>query len=719
MLLFFILNKRCIWKKLPGAAYVKNYYDGYSFVGTVGFTNERFTSSDTHGRGKLTESVVTVPGLTTKLYKAFYYDEKGRMVKRVESNLMAGFNVVNTTYSFTDKPLVVTRTHNGGAGFSMSETYTYSYDHADRLIKTEHTLNGSTITMAEYTYDNLGRMSSKRFHGKEAFRTDYTYNIRNWLTGMSGDLFTQNLHYTDGVGTACYNGNISSMIWQSGNETTVRGYKYTYDGLNRMKNGTYGEGNTLSTNAGRYSEIANNYDKNGNIGAGFLRNGRISDGSYSTISALVPTYNGNQLQSMYDACPYTPYEGTFGYDAGYGDGIEYFYDGNGNLTQDLNKGISNISYNMLSLPSVVTFSNGSTITYYYDAEGNKVRVIYSITGKTSLQRNYSNGVIYDNGSQQCLITEEGYIALQENNKYYYYLKDHQGNNRVVVDEDENIVEVNHYYPFGGVFEPTGDVQRYKYNGKEYIADGGMNWYDYGARHYDPAIGRFTTMDPLAEKYYSTSPYVYCDNNPILYIDPTGEMKVIYNPDGTYKETTHNNWFHNTFMGRQEYIDYGNRMTRLSEEDFWQWQTTGQWGSFKPADGLTSFEFWLDSASDNVIDGAVKFFISEAYSTPNSIAAMFTGRTLGGSLLTPMEKQEKFVDLVNALPVTKFLKVVHPGTAKNFYKAHSSGYFTKQKYQNKVNRYKSFIKRGNAYNKIIDYFVSPLNEINDNKDELDY
>ena len=240
-----------------------------------------------------------------------------------------------------------------------------------------------------------------------------------------------------------------------------------------------------------------------------------------------------------------------------------------------------------------------------------------------------------------------------------------------------------------------------------------------ARIYDPALGMFISVDPLAQEYYNTYPYVYCGGDPVNAVDPTGEMKVIYNPDGTYKETTHNNWFHNTFMGRQEYIDYGNRMTRLSEEDFWQWQTTGQWGSFKPADGLTSFEFWLDSASDNVIDGAVKFFISEAYSTPNSIAAMFTGRTLGGSLLTPMEKQEKFVDLVNALPVTKFLKIVHPGTAKNFYKAHSTGYFTKQKYQNKVNRYKSFIKKGNAYNKIIDYFVSPLNEINDNKDELDY
>ena len=124
---------------------------------------------------------------------------------------------------------------------------------------------------------------------------------------------------------------------------------------------------------------------------------------------------------------------------------------------------------------------------------------------------------------------------------------------------------------------------------------------------------FNRVDWTGEDYYDTYPYAYCGGDPVNAVEPTGEMKVIYNPDGTYN---HNNWFHNTFMDREIYIDYGDRMVRVSEEEFWQWQTTGQWGSFKPADGLTSFEFWLDSASDNVIDGAVKFFISEAYSTPN-------------------------------------------------------------------------------------------------------
>ncbi len=96
------------------------------------------------------------------------------------------------------------------------------------------------------------------------------------------------------------------------------------------------------------------------------------------------------------------------------------------------------------------------------------------------------------------MTEAGYVSLSDG-KYHYYLQDHQGNNRVVVDQNGNVEETNNYYPFGGMFASTGNVQPYKYNGKEFDGKKGLNWYDYGARHYDAALGRFMTVDPMAEK----------------------------------------------------------------------------------------------------------------------------------------------------------------------------------------------------------------------------
>ena len=63
-----------------------------------------------------------------------------------------------------------------------------------------------------------------------------------------------------------------------------------------------------------------------------------------------------------------------------------------------------------------------------------------------------------------LLTEEGYVTLADN-KYHYYLKDHQGNNRVVISQSGMVEETNHYYPFGGVFASTNNIQPYKYNGK--------------------------------------------------------------------------------------------------------------------------------------------------------------------------------------------------------------------------------------------------------------
>ena len=583
-------RNRCIWKKLPGAGYmemvydnadrlvfsqdgnqraltsgnwtyykydglnrlteqgtctnkvttsgtnvlVQHFYDSYAFRSQAGFNNSNFPDDASgNGKGALTASVATVLGSSNKIYTAYYYDIKGRVAKTVQSNLLGGYDVTATIYTFTDKPATVTHTHTASGKPTRTEMYTYSYNRADRLLKVEHTLGGTKITLADYAYDNLGRLQSKSLHGSATNKLTYAYNVRGWLTGISGSKFTQNLYYNNGNGTAKYNGSISSMTWKAGNESTVRGYKFTYDGLDRMLNATYGETANISTNANRFSENVTGYDKNGNIKT-LQRYGQTAASGYGLIDNLTFTLGGNQLTRVDDAVATSAYNNGFEFKDGVKQANEYNYDSNGNLTKDLNKGITNISYNCLNLPSVVTFSDGSTITYTYAADGTKLKTVHK-TGSTTTTTDYCGNVVYENGVQKLLLTDEGYVTLSDN-KYHYYLKDHQGNNRVVINQSGTVEETNHYYPFGGVFASAGNVQPYKYNGKELDAKKGLNWYDYGARHYDAVLGRFTTNDRFAEKYYSMSPYQYGANSPVGNIDVNGDSIRVYTETQSFGHT---------------------------------------------------------------------------------------------------------------------------------------------------------------------------------------
>ena len=143
----------------------------------------------------------------------------------------------------------------------------------------------------------------------------------------------------------------------------------------------------------------------------------------------------------------------------------------------------------------------------------------------TLKTDYCGNMIYENGQLSKILTDVGYITLANSTPtYHYYLQDHLGNNRVVIDEHGQVEQVNHYYAFGGLMgESTGGgAQPYKYNGKELDRMHGLDWYDYGARHYDAVLGRWMCVDPLAEKYNNVSPFVFCKDNPIGFIDPDGK-----------------------------------------------------------------------------------------------------------------------------------------------------------------------------------------------------
>ncbi|MGN8177152.1 RHS repeat domain-containing protein, partial [Flavobacterium sp. 22076] len=132
-------------------------------------------------------------------------------------------------------------------------------------------------------------------------------------------------------------------------------------------------------------------------------------------------------------------------------------------------------------------------------------------------------------------TAEGYIEPSAGSyKYVYQYKDHLGNIRLSYDKNLIIQEENNYYPFGlkhighnSGINSTNTALKYKYNGKELQDELGLNMYDYGARNYDPALGRWMNIDPLAETSRRYSPYTYALDNPVFFIDPDG-MQATYN-----------------------------------------------------------------------------------------------------------------------------------------------------------------------------------------------
>ena len=484
-----------------------NYYDDYGFRSLAGFNNSNFPVASYPGSGLLTGTVTSLlDGSGQKLYTAYYYDEKGRLEKTVASNHLGGYDTTTTVYTFTGKPKTVTHVHTASGKSTQTQVYTYTYDHAERVKTVTHKLNtGGAVTLADNTYDDLGRLKKNNRNGVSSLSDTYEYNVRSWLTHISGSQHVEDLTYD-------YNGNISSMQWRLDGNT--RKYTYSYDPLSRLSSATFSGGK----DAERYN-TAYSYDKHGNITA-LQRYGNTAKsdlGVYGLVDNLTMTYNGNQLTNVDDAAVTVTLPESNDFKKGSAVIPGYAYDKNGSLTKDLNKKIANISYNSLHLPQQLTI-DGVTHKYIYAADGRKLKVVQGSTN-----RDYVGNLIYENGSLKKILVEGGYI---EGGTYYFYFNDHLGNVRAVIDMNNYHIQYNHYYPFGLPMAETTDgkqnEQPYKYNGKEFERKDGLNWMDYGARHYDAALGRFTTMDPLAEKYYALSPYAYCGNNPINRIDPDGK-----------------------------------------------------------------------------------------------------------------------------------------------------------------------------------------------------
>ncbi len=144
----------------------------------------------------------------------------------------------------------------------------------------------------------------------------------------------------------------------------------------------------------------------------------------------------------------------------------------------------------------------------------------------------------------------------------YFIKDHLGNTRVALSQTSKVLQQNSYYPFGMLMaglpqKEEANTNKYLYNGKELQDDFGLDWYDYGARFYDAEVGRWHVVDPKAEKYAAWSPYAYCLNNPIIFIDPDGkEVNIAYLSDKNHQAALSN--MLSTSAGRAFVAQFANK-----------------------------------------------------------------------------------------------------------------------------------------------------------------
>ncbi|MGV0752403.1 DUF6443 domain-containing protein [Empedobacter brevis] len=551
------------------------YYDHYQNLGVTPFSiidgQNVIGINDTRTKGLAVATYTNVLGETTWNKAYTFYDEE--YLRPVASHLVNYLNGYQTTASVLDFRGKVKNTitkhklsESEGNEITVKEEFDY---YPNELLKyqTHQVNNNPKEYIVQNSYNEINQLTSKKVGNTNSStplqKVDYKYNIRGWLTDINNidvtetgtykDLFSFRIYYdqiddptlaitNQPFGRAIFNGNIAQTKWKTGTDNVTQEYLYKYDGLNRLMAARNFYNKIQIQDA--YSEYVKGYDKNGNI-LGFIRNGnRLSENIFA-IDDLKYDYqaNSNKLLNVSDDKTEdgfndkNKYTGTTANDAR----NDYMYDANGNLIQDLNKGITKISYNYLNLPTEVLWGNGDKISYAYDASGAKLaKYVLKNMLSSGESTYYMNGFQYSQeagkGSQSVLQffpTAEGYVNVTDGTafNYVYNYTDHLGNVRLSYQKESNgslkVLEENNYYPFGLKHSGYNNTNlananyKYKYNGKELQDEFNINLYDYGARNYDPTIGRWFNVDPLAEKYYELSPYNYAVNNPVFFVDPDG------------------------------------------------------------------------------------------------------------------------------------------------------------------------------------------------------
>ncbi len=505
------------WISASGSTITNTNYETTwnSYLLTASTTNYPYPVSNaksTFTKGMGTGSKIKIVGTSTYLFTLNIYDNKGRVIQFKSTNATGGTDVLTAQYGWQGLPLVtVQKQQKFGTNAQTITTVTKNtYDNLGRMVKTEkrqaHSLFNSGAmsayaTISQTEYGALGQLKKKTVGSKKDPSTHtyynprqplqeqaFEYNIRGWLLNVNkgymssanaDQYFAMELGYDKNASlgtyaTKQYNGNIAGMLWKSEGDQERRKYNFSYDAANRLTAGAFtqyvsgsGSSAVFNTSAGiDYSVSGLTYDANGNIKT-MTRKG-LKLNTSPVIDRLTYTYNSNsnRLLKVVDTVSTNHKLGDF-YDGSSGTGNDYSYDVNGNLTADLNKDISAITYNHLNLPQVITVTGKGTVTYTYDAAGNKLKKVTvenpsaangnkTITTATTYvgafvyesktispadpnNPNYTDKLLFagqEEGRIRTLFNTAGSPNTPSGFAYDYFIKDHLGNVRMVLTEEQ-------------------------------------------------------------------------------------------------------------------------------------------------------------------------------------------------------------------------------------------------------------------------------------------
>lgn len=430
------------------------YYDNHNFLTEiVDFNDSSFDlpSNNMDHIGLVTGGMTRILGGNMIPFST-YYDSRKRVISSVTKNHLGGQDVIENTYLNVISNVTTSdvRHHStdldddGILEVSKSISNKYQYDHMNRL-KTTTTTIGTKKSVTALEYNELGQMVEKDLNDIQS--VDYAYNIRGWMTHINGgttfddtdDVFGMELLYDNSpTGYQQYNGNIGQIKWKSTGAKTSgnQDYKYSYDALNRLKTADY-------TGSSKNFDMSASYDLNGNIETLSRYMYKVDFGANKLIDQLIYTYgtSGNQLREVKDNGDAAGFNNSeypsidkikdFGFNDGNTSGDDYLYDANGNMTQDLNKGITKIKYNILNLPEEITIDNKS-VNYVYDAAGMKL----SKTDQNGKVYDYIGGIHYEkevseSSELEFIQTPEGRF-IETSKNYQYNITDHLGNVRSLI-----------------------------------------------------------------------------------------------------------------------------------------------------------------------------------------------------------------------------------------------------------------------------------------------